>query len=85
MDKKCFRCGRECGLERHHVFFGVANRKKSEKYKLVVYLCVGCHRGNTGVHFNREFDLQLKRLAQSKFEETHTREEFLREFGRNYL
>ena len=40
-DKRCFLCGRnDTGdpLERHHIFGG-ANRKKSEKYGLVVYLC----------------------------------------------
>ena len=40
---------------------------------------------NEGVHANKALDIELKRMAQRKFEEKHTREEFMREFGRNYL
>ena len=39
--KRCFLCGATGGadpLDRHHIFPGTANRKKSEKYGLVVYL-----------------------------------------------
>ena len=46
-DKRCFLCGRNDPsdpLERHHILGG-ANRKKSEKYGLVVYLCGNrCHQ-----------------------------------------
>lgn len=40
-----------------------------------------------GVHGRdgRELDLRLKRECQAKFEETHSREEFMKIFGRNYL
>ena len=73
------------GLHSHHIF-GAANRKKSEQHGLKVWLC-GYHHNlsNTGVHFNKLLDSKLKRLAQGKYEETHTREEFMQEFGRNYL
>ena len=40
---------------------------------------------NNGIHFDKEFDLRVKRLCQKKFEETHTREEFIALIGRNYL
>lgn len=40
---------------------------------------------NEGVHFNRELDLKLKRECQEKFEETHSREEFMKIIGKNYL
>ena len=44
------------------------------------------HNGSDrGVHFDRAFDLQLKRECQEKYEETHTREDFMRLIGRNYL
>ena len=44
----CWLCGKtDYGLnrlERHHIFGG-ANRKKSERYGLIVYLCgETCHR-----------------------------------------
>jgi hypothetical protein len=40
---------------------------------------------NDGVHFNRELDLKLKRACQAKYEETHSREEFIALIGRNYI
>ena len=74
------------GLHEHHIFYGNSNRKKSEQHGLKVWLC-GYHHNlsNMGVHFYKPLDIKLKRLAQEKYEETHTREDFMREFGRNYL
>lgn len=80
----CFVCGRY-GTEIHHVFFGTANRKLSEKYGLIVGLCYNHHRGNKGVHFNRELDLMIKRQAQGVFEREYSRDEFISVFGKNYL
>lgn len=40
---------------------------------------------NMGVHFNKDFDTYLKKLCQAKFEEKHTRDEFMEIIGRNYL
>lgn len=80
----CIICGRY-GTEIHHVFFGTANRKLSTKYGLVVGLCPEHHRGNKGVHNNRELDLELKRMAQAKFTDTYQNLDFLAIFGRNYL
>ncbi|WP_167955081.1 hypothetical protein [Anaerosporobacter faecicola] len=84
-EKKCFICARRKYLEEHHIFGGTANRKKSEKHGLKVWLCYEDHRGNSGVHFNRVVDLALKAAGQKKFEETHTREEFRKEFGKSWL
>lgn len=83
----CFVCGRYGQTERHHTIFGTANRKKSDKYGLTVYLCPDCHRGTNGVHGKNghSLDLQLKRIAQKKFEEKYSREKFTNVFGRNYL
>ena len=84
-EKKCFISGQTFWLEEHHIFFGRANRKLSEQYGLKVWLTRDHHRGIKGVHNNRELDLTLKRLAQTVFEETHTREEFRNIFGKSYL
>lgn len=84
-DKRCYICGRVSGLHRHHVVFGNPGRKNSEKYGLTVWLCVDHHTGNIGVHQNRQLDLELKQVAQQKFEEDHSREEWMKVFGRNYL
>lgn len=85
-EKKCFLCGTTLGLHCHHIFGGNANRKKSEKYGLKIWLC-GTHHNlsSSGIHFNKGLDLSVKKMAQRKFEETHTREEFMQIFGKNYL
>lgn len=81
----CIECGRY-GTEIHHVFFGTANRKLSDKYGWVVGLCYDHHRGRFGVHNgNKELDLKLKRMAQKKFIEMHSESEYFAVFGRNYL
>lgn len=81
----CFFCGRY-GTEIHHVFYGTANRKLSDKYHLVVGLCPDHHRGNKGIHGgNRELDLMLKTIAQKRFMQVYPDEDFLAVFGRNYL
>lgn len=81
---ECFRCGSTRNLEVHHVFFGNANRKLSDKYGLTVKLCPYCHRGMNGVHNNHGFDLKLKEFGQECFEASHPRLSFLKIFGKNY-
>lgn len=82
--KKCEICETTNNLELHHCFFN-KNRKNSDKYGLVVWLCAEHHRGNYSPHGNREVDLMFKMKAQKKFEEIHSREEFVKNFCRNYL
>ena len=85
-EKECFVCGTTLNLQDHHILFG-SNRKISERRGLKVWLCVHHHTGsNEAVHNNRELDLKLKRIAQEYYEKHYgTREDFIREFGRNYL
>ena len=86
-EKVCFRCGTTKGLHRHHIISGSAFRKKSEKYGLWVYLCVEHHTGDTGVHSLKgmSYNYYLRKIAQERFEMTHTHEEWMKEFKRNYL
>jgi hypothetical protein len=84
-EKKCFLCEKTTGLEEHHIFFGTANRKLSEKHGLKVWLCPYHHRGRNSPHNSFVVNLTLKEIAQRKFEETHTREEFREIFGKSYL
>lgn len=81
----CYLCGRWLvNGEIHHVFGG-SNRKNSEKYGLTVRLCHTCHNEPPhGVHFDPIVRHALQREAQLIFEKTHSREEFMRIFGRNY-
>lgn len=84
----CWLCGRADRLDRHHIFGG-ANRKKSERYGLVVYLCHhDCHIfGHNAVHNNRHTMLLLHQYGQEKAmrENGWSTEDFIREFGKNYL
>ena len=63
----CWLCGSNgCAdpLDRHHIFGG-ANRKKSERMGLVVYLCHNrCHIfGRYSAHQNKETMLKLHQFA----------------------
>lgn len=83
--RKCWFCGAETALERHHIFGGYANRKISEKYGMCVYLCMNHHRSSgDGVHFNRQNDLKLKRWGQKQFEKNNPGVDFISVFGRSY-
>ena len=85
--KRCFLCGKYGATERHHVFPG-GLRKKSEKYGAVVDLCHWCHNEPpNGVHHNRARANLLKQRAQIMLmrEQGWTKEDFIREFGKNYL
>lgn len=51
-----------------------------------VYLCLEHHReGQQAVHNNREIREMLCRLAQEEYEQNHTRDEWMRISGKNYL
>ena len=85
-DPRCFFCGRQTGLERHHVFGGVANRPLSERFGLWIYCCDFCHRDpKNGVQYNKEKNQSLKRLAQIAFEARHSHDEWMETFRKNYL
>lgn len=86
--KECFVTGSTINLHEHHIFFGTGLRKLSEKYGLKVYLIPELHNmSNKGVHFNKDFDLSLKQMAQKKAMEHYgwSVDEFRKIFSRNYL
>lgn len=78
------------GTVRHEIFFGTANRKKSIKYGLVVFIKPEDHNmSKYGVHCSKghEFDMYLKKLGQERAMEEYgwTTSEFIDIFGKNYL
>ena len=83
--KECYFCGKLTNLERHHVFGGVANRPISEKYGLTVWLCHNCHTGKDGAQYDKMKNLRLKQDAQFAFERNHSRSEWMKLIGKNYL
>jgi len=85
-EPECYITHSPYGLHRHHIYFGHGNRKISEDNGFWVWLRYDLHNGSSyGVHFNHELDLRLKQECQRKYEETHTREEFMKLIGRNFL
>ena len=82
-EKVCFLTGSRINLERHHCMNGVAYRRKAEADGLWVWLNADVHKA---VHNHRP-DLQryLKRVAQEAYERTHSREEWMHRYHKNYL
>ena len=83
-NEECYFCGSTI-VARHEIYYG-SNRKMSIREGFVCMLCPYHHQDSkNGVHFNREMDLELKMKAQEKYEQTHTRVEFMALVNRNYL
>jgi hypothetical protein len=85
-EKKCFQTGRTDSLHEHHIYYG-KNRKISEQNGFKVWLTGEWHNQDSriDVHHNIEFDRYLKRECQKKYEETHSRAEFMALIGKSYL
>ena len=85
-EKECWYCKSKYWLQLHHIYYG-KNRMNSDKHGFVVWLCEAHHTGPCGVHnTGGDFlDKRLKAECQKKFEEKHSRQEFMRIIGRNYL
>ena len=89
--RSCWLCGRNGTadpLDKHHIFGG-AYRNKSEKYGLTVDLChCNCHLfDKKAAHNCRETMDELHRYGQKLAMQRYgwTKEEFMLEFGKNYL
>ena len=69
------------------MFFGTADRAKSDKYHLVVPLCNKHHTGSAECpHRNRIIDLSLKMWGQAIYEQKiGTRGDFRKDFRKSYL
>lgn len=79
----CYVCGRPYP-NLHHMMNG-ANKKKAEQYGLIIPLCINHHTGAEGVHTKPEKMLACRQMAQRKFEEEHTRDEWVKIFSKSYL
>lgn len=86
-EKVCYLTGSTYNLHRHHIYAG-SRRPISEREGFWVWLTGYYHnQSNQGVHGKdgHELDWKLKQDCQRKYEETHSREEFMRLIGKNYL
>lgn len=91
----CFVCGASDKVHIHHVFFGNANRQKSEEDHMIIGLCPYHHNmSNNGIHFNKQLDNYVKKQAEKIWiinycDSSLTNEEkiqkFIDRYGINYL
>lgn len=92
-DRTCFLCmllhddySYKEVLQEHHVIFGWANRKLSERHGLKVYLCLQHHEvGKEAIHQNNEINKMVQAYAQRVFEKKWPEKNFREIFGRNYI
>ena len=87
-EKVCYITGQTNNLHKHHIYFGNPQRMISEDNGFWVYLAGYLHnQSNIGVHGKdgHELDLLLKQHCQRKYEETHSREDFIRLIGKSYI
>lgn len=84
--KKCYLTHMEnVPLEVHHCLNGTSQRKKCDEDGLWVYLTPQIHRYIHQTIEGRELLLSLKKEAQKCYENEHTREEFIKRYGKSYL
>ena len=79
---KCYFCNNKA-VDTHELIKGI-NRKKCIKWGLVVYICRDCHRKTEE---DSKFYKETRKMAQEVWQSYYnkTTEEFIKEFGKNYL
>lgn len=82
-DYECYMCKSWGGIELHHIYKG-KNRKISDKNGFVVHLCSDCHRYLHGKE-GHLMDIYLMKTCQIEYEKKHSRQEFMKLIGCNYL
>lgn len=84
-ERRCYVTGAEIGLDVHHVIHGPL-RSMADKNGLWCYLRHDIHmKLHDHARGFEDLDSLLKRECQTKFEEQHTRDEWMLLVHRNYL
>lgn len=86
-NKKCYVCNINYNIHTHEVYYG-KNRQKSIEDGCCIYLCGNHHnQSNSGIHFNHELDLKVKKIMEQKWLETYNKtiNDFIKRYGKNYL
>lgn len=78
---KCCNCGSKIGIEKNEVFEGSC-RQTSIKYGMVCPFCKTCH---SQFHNDIMFNLFYKVMFEKEFLKTHSKEEFIKAFGQDYI
>ena len=84
-DKVCYLTGRHDNLVRHHCLYGTHQRRKAEQDGLWVWLNAYEHRYIHDTIEGRPILHELQKEAQRVYEREHTREEFIKRYGKTYL
>lgn len=80
----CYFCGRQ-KQHTHHIM-NASNKKKSEKYGLMIPVCFMCHDKIHEKIKDKTLNMKfVKKLGQRKFEQIYSRELWMQEFEKNYL
>lgn len=81
-ERECYLCGSRGTLHVHHCLNG-SRRKLADEDGLMIYLCPYCH----AVVHDKDARLQreLKVIAEKHYLESHTFDEWMRRYGRNYI
>lgn len=80
-DGKCFICRKKLKLDKHEAFGG-SNRQKSMQWGMIYYLCREDH---SKADLDKNTRTYLHNFARAKFIKEYSEEQFLKEFGKNYL
>lgn len=83
--KECYVCHNPYNLHKHHIFYGTANRKLSEKFGCWCYLCANHHNmSKFGVHFDKKLDKKLKQICAKQFKLVYGTDP-VNIFNKNYM
>lgn len=75
-------------VNKHEIFGGSANRKKSMEYGLVIPLCTCEHHDQIncrGIHFDKKLRNEWHIKGQAMFNKTYPNLNFKDIFGKNYI
>ena len=79
--ERCFVCGKQA--EQIHHCMNKSDKKKSEKYGLLIPVCAKCH---AKIHdTDEELNKQIKKIAQADFMMQHSFALWMKEFGKSFL
>ena len=78
---KCCHCGSKLAVAKNEVYEG-AYRQRSMEMGMVAPFCRQCH---DRFHNDIMFNLRYKVLFENEFLKTHTRDEFIKIFGQDYI
>lgn len=78
---KCCNCDSTIGIELNEIYEG-AYRRRSIEHGAVAPMCHNCH---AKFHNDSTFNLYYKVLFEKEFLKTHSKEEFIKTFGQDYI